>query len=89
MAPIERGEARAAVALSAFGLEPMFAIWPADALAAVQAAVEEGRSSPREVLRSLGAARVAFQGRTDVDPFANLNTPEDVAAARVSLARAP
>ena len=39
--------APAAVAVSASGLEPMFALWPVAALGAVEAALAAGRASPR------------------------------------------
>ena len=72
IAPVRAG-ASAAVAVSAHGLEPMFALWPVGALASVEAALAAGRASPRSVLAALGAAEAAFAG----DVFANLNTPED------------
>ncbi len=52
--------APAAVAMSAFGLEPMFALWPVAALGVVEAALASGRASPRRVLESLSAAQVGF-----------------------------
>ena len=74
-------QARApAVAVSTSGLEPMFALWPVSALAAVEAALAEGRSSPRRVLEALGAARVAFPDAV----FANLNTPAEFAQAHAA-----
>ncbi len=74
--PVRAG-AVAAVAVSDFGLEPMFALWPVDALAAVEQALAAGRASPRSELDRLRAAQVAFAG----DVFANLNTREDFARA--------
>ena len=87
MAPIEKGEARAAVAFSDFGLEPMFALWPTDAGEAVEAALNEGRASPREALRRLGAAQVVFAAEGGLDPFANLNTPAELAKAEAEFHR--
>ena len=78
------GQGGAAVAISDTGLEPMFALLPVSALAQVEAALTAGRASPRSVLEGLGAARVAFPSQGD--PFANLNTPEEFAAAE-ALAR--
>jgi molybdopterin-guanine dinucleotide biosynthesis protein A len=77
MAAVNAG-APAAVAMSDFGLEPMFALWPAKALADVEAALASGRASPRSVLAGLAAAPVRFPGAS----FANLNTPEEFAAAQ-------
>jgi molybdopterin-guanine dinucleotide biosynthesis protein A len=71
----------AGVAVSETGLEPTFALWPVSALAAVEAALAQGRASPRAVLDALGAARVAFPAVAGRDPFANLNTPAEFAAA--------
>ncbi len=76
LAPVRAG-AVAAVAVSDFGLEPMFALWPVGALATVEEALAAGRASPRSVLTRLGAGQVAFAG----DVFANLNTREDFARA--------
>jgi molybdopterin-guanine dinucleotide biosynthesis protein A len=70
-----------AVAVSAGGLEPMFAVWPVGALGVVEAALASGRASPRTVLEALFAARVSFP--TD-SAFANLNTPEEFAAAEAA-----
>ena len=76
LAPVRAGAA-AAVAASDFGLEPMFALWPVGALAAVEQALAAGLASPRSVLDRLRAAQVPFAG----DVFANLNTREDFARA--------
>jgi molybdenum cofactor guanylyltransferase len=70
----------AAVAVSDSGLEPTFALWPVSAQGMVEAALAEGRASPRAVLDALGAARVTFPAAR-LDPFANLNTPAEFAAA--------
>jgi molybdenum cofactor guanylyltransferase len=85
MRPIGEG-ARAAVARSAFGLEPMFALWPVDAIGLVEASLAAGRASPRSVLQDLGAVQVPFAAVDLRDPFANLNTPQEFAAAE-ALAR--
>lgn len=83
-----RAGAPAAVAESDFGLEPMFALWPASALGGVEAALAAGRASPRSVLAALGAASVRFPSEAS---FANLNTPQEFAdaeaAARQDLLR--
>ena len=69
------------VAESSSGLEPMFALWPVGALAAVEAALSAGISSPRSALAALGAERVRF---SDEASFANLNTPEEFAVAEAA-----
>ena len=78
--------ARAAVAVSVFGLEPMFALWPVDANGLVEAALAAGRASPRSVLQDLAASPVSFTAVDGRDPFVNLNTPQEFAAAE-ALAR--
>ena len=59
----------------------MFALWPIGALAAVEEALASGRASPRALLAGLGAAQVAFPTQGGRDPFANVNTREEFAAA--------
>jgi molybdopterin-guanine dinucleotide biosynthesis protein A len=76
--------APAAVAVSAAGLEPMFALWPVSALGVVEAALASGRASPRAALQSLSAARVEFPPADGRDPLANLNTPQEFAAAEAA-----
>jgi molybdopterin-guanine dinucleotide biosynthesis protein A len=79
--------APAAVAVSVRGLEPMFALWPTGALERVEAALAAGRASPRSVLAEIGAAETLFAGNAGDDPFANLNTPAELAAAEAALAQ--
>jgi molybdopterin-guanine dinucleotide biosynthesis protein A len=83
--PFAQG-ARAAAAVSIQGLEPMFALWPVDAIDSVEAALAAGRASPRSVLLELDAAEVKFAAVGGRDPFANLNTPQEFAIAE-ALAR--
>jgi molybdopterin-guanine dinucleotide biosynthesis protein A len=74
----------AAMAVSATGPEPMFALLPVWALDEVEAALAEGRASPRRVLEGLRAARVAFPS----EALANLNTPQEFADAEAAAIRA-
>jgi molybdopterin-guanine dinucleotide biosynthesis protein A len=80
-----RAAGGAAVAVSQTGWEPMFALLPVSALAAVEAALAAGRASPRSVLEALGAAEVAFPA--EGAPFANLNTPQEFNAAEAAARR--
>ena len=41
----------------------------------------ERRAGPSRVLQEMGAERVSFGSTAEVDPFANLNTPAELAAA--------
>lgn len=54
------------------------ALWPADFRAALAGFLEQSRSwRVRDALALCGARRVDFTA--DTDPFANINTPEDLA----------
>jgi molybdopterin-guanine dinucleotide biosynthesis protein A len=77
--------ARIAVAQSPRGLEPMFALWSEHALGEIAAELAHGEASPRAVMARLGAVRVPFAPREGEDPFANLNSREDFAAAEARL----
>jgi molybdopterin-guanine dinucleotide biosynthesis protein A len=76
--------APAAVAVGAGGLEPLFALWPVAAVGRIEAALAERGAGPSRVLQDMGAARVSFTSSAKTDPFANLNTPEELAAAESS-----
>jgi molybdopterin-guanine dinucleotide biosynthesis protein A len=73
--------APAAVAVGAGGVEPLFALWPVAAAGRIEAALAERRAGPSRVLQEMGSARVSFGSSAEADPFANLNTPEELAAA--------
>ena len=75
--------APAAAAQGVSGLEPMFALWSLTAEREIAAELANGGASPRGVLERLGADRVTFAA--DDDLFANLNRPEDLAAAEARL----
>jgi len=74
-----------AVAESPRGLEPMFALWRDRAAREIAAEIARGDASPRRVMARLGAARVFFAPADADDAFANLNSPEDFAAAKARL----
>jgi len=76
------GQAPIAVAATAAGLEPMFALWSTALAPAVEAALAAGDGGPRQLIARFGAAHALF---ADVEAFANLNTPEDFAAAAARL----
>ena len=77
-----------AVAESPRGIEPMFALWRESAAGEIAAEFAQGEASPRRVMARLGAARVFFAPGEGDDPFANLNSREDFAAAEARLRRA-
>jgi molybdopterin-guanine dinucleotide biosynthesis protein A len=70
------------VAETASGLEPMFALWSTNLAAEVEAALAAGDGGPRQLIARFGAAQALF---ADVEAFANLNTPEEFAAAAARL----
>jgi len=84
-AAMAASRAPAAVAVGAGGLEPLFAVWPVAAAGRIEAALALGPAGPSAVLREMGAARVGFGSSPQIDPFANLNTPEELAAAEAGL----
>jgi molybdopterin-guanine dinucleotide biosynthesis protein A len=84
-AAIADSGAPVAVAESPLGLEPMFALWRESAVGEIAAEFARGEASPRAVMARLGAARVFFAQSDSDDPFANLNSPEDFAAAEARL----
>jgi molybdopterin-guanine dinucleotide biosynthesis protein A len=57
-----------------------FALWPVAARGAVREALARGERRVRAVAEALGAVPVVFP-RQGVDPFLNVNTPEDLAEA--------
>ena len=74
-----------AMAETSEGRQPLCALWPVTALAAVTAALAGGAHPPTwQVLESIGAKRVRFP---DAEAFANLNTREDLAAIAARLER--
>jgi molybdopterin-guanine dinucleotide biosynthesis protein A len=84
-AALEASGAPVAVAQSPRGLEPMFALWRERAIGEIAAEFAQREASPRSVMARLGAARVFFAPDEGDDPFANLNSPEDFAAAEARL----
>jgi molybdopterin-guanine dinucleotide biosynthesis protein A len=78
----EQADAPIAVAATAAGLEPMFALWSTALAPEVEAALTAGDGGPRGLITRFGAAEARFD---NADAFANLNTPEEFAAAAARL----
>ncbi len=77
------------VAAGPRGLEPMFALWRTETVDALDEALVCGEVSPRRLMERLGAVRVLFQDAAgDNDCFTNVNTPEELTAARAPLSGA-
>jgi molybdopterin-guanine dinucleotide biosynthesis protein A len=78
--------APAAVVRHAAGLHPVFGLWQAGCSREVEAALGEERALHRIAARAGAVECSAWEGESP-DPFANLNSPEDVAAAETFLRR--
>ncbi len=78
------GGARPALASSGGRVHPTIALWPIAARPAVAAALAADRLRLLELLRGLDPVEVAFDA--DPDPFANINTTADLAAAEARAA---
>ncbi len=80
--------APAAIVRHADGLHPVFGVWRADCAATVERAMASERALHRIALRA-GAVECAAWPESregaSPDPFANLNLPQDVAAAETFL----
>ena len=70
----------AAVAASPRGVEPLFALWPVSAMAAIEEAAASDGAAWR-VLERLGAARATIPIEAAEDWTLNLNSPPELAAA--------
>jgi molybdopterin-guanine dinucleotide biosynthesis protein A len=84
----ERGDG-IAIATSGGRRHPTIAIWPITARAAVADALQQRRLSVNALTERLNAVAVPFAMRdidgTEMDPFFNVNTPDDLAAARALI----
>ena len=78
--------APAALVRHADGLHPVFGLWKAGCAQAVEQALQEERALHR-IAAKAGAVECGGWQRGSPDPFANLNSPEDVAAAETFLRR--
>lgn len=79
------GPAHAAVAASAGRLHPTCALWPVEeAIAALPTYAASGGRSLKGLAGELCMAIVAWEP-DDADPFANANTPDELAALQPSL----
>ncbi len=74
------GDSAAAVASSGGHLHPVCALWRLSSLDVVPAYVASGRRSLRGFAEAAGFAAVDWRAEP-IDPFFNINSPEDLAAA--------
>ncbi|MFW2390938.1 MAG: molybdenum cofactor guanylyltransferase MobA [Methyloceanibacter sp.] len=84
-------EAPMAVATSGEGLHPVVGIWPVTMAQALADNLASGKRKATDWVKSQGAAEVFFDaveiGGTQVDPFFNINRPDDLRAAEALLKR--
>ena len=85
----ERKTAALACASSGGRLHPVVGLWPVALADALAASLRAGDRRVEAWMRQQGLAEVAFDVGAAGDPFANLNTPEDLAAAEVLLTAKP
>ncbi|MFC7051566.1 molybdenum cofactor guanylyltransferase [Hansschlegelia quercus] len=72
----------AAVAIGPDGIEPLHALWPIACAEALDALIAGGVSSPKRALERIEAAPAFFDAR---DAFLDVDTPDDLAAAKKLL----
>jgi molybdopterin-guanine dinucleotide biosynthesis protein A len=80
-----RGTAAIACAASAGRAHPVIALWPTSLADPLEAALLAGERRMHDVMGRLGLAEIAFPPCPEGDPFANLNTPDDLAEAESRL----
>ena len=80
-----RGTAALACAASGGRVHPVVALWRVALGDALEASLRDGERRVVTWMRGQGLAEVAFADGDAGDPFANLNTPEELAAAAARL----
>ncbi len=77
------------VAQSNVGIHPVIGLWPVGLAAALEASLERGERKVTAWTKDHGAVPVFFPpvdvGRQSIDPFFNINAPEDLALAEALL----
>jgi molybdopterin-guanine dinucleotide biosynthesis protein A len=83
------GGERLAVARSATGVHPVFGLWPLKLADDLRSDLEGGKRKVRDWVAAKGATEVGFPperiGKATVDPFFNINRPEDLVQAEALL----
>jgi molybdenum cofactor guanylyltransferase len=79
-----RVRAQAVIVRHAGRLHPVFGLWRAGCAGAVEQALQDERALHRVAVKVGAVECKAWEGQSP-DPFANLNSPEDVAAAETFL----
>ena len=86
----QAGAGRAAIAVSGGRRHPTIGLWPRSMETSLTQALSAGRFGVDRFASAIDAIEVPFArsriGAQSVDPFFNINTPDDLAAARAVLA---
>ncbi|MGV1014679.1 MAG: molybdenum cofactor guanylyltransferase MobA [Methyloceanibacter sp.] len=84
------GHSTLVVARSAEGLHPVIALWPVSMAPLLEQSLKQGARKASAFVKEQGAVEVFFPeieiGGRPIDPFFNINQPEDLAAADALLA---
>jgi molybdenum cofactor guanylyltransferase len=88
---IQDGDPRLLVARSAVGVHQVFGLWPVSLASALEDSLEVGMRKVGDWVKAHSAEEVAFPpekiGGRLLDPFFNINRPEDLAEAEALLQR--
>jgi molybdenum cofactor guanylyltransferase len=89
LANLEGGEPKLLVARSEVGVHPVFGLWPVSLAPALEKSLTSGKRRVQAWVREYQAEEIFFPtreiGRRKIDPFFNLNRPEELAEAEVLL----
>jgi len=89
LASLKGGEPKLLVARSEEGLHPVFGLWPVSLAPAIETSLAGGMRKVQAWVREHQAKEISFPvgeiGGRKIDPFFNLNLPEELAEAEVLL----
>jgi molybdopterin-guanine dinucleotide biosynthesis protein A len=93
LAALEETGRECCVARSGQGVHPVIGLWPIGLAGTLEAALVEGQRKASAWAEQQGAVEVFFHpaqlGGRAIDPFFNINRPEDLAEANALLAAEP
>ena len=75
------------LARSRDGLEPLFGLWRMTALAPLEAAFAQGERAIHRLAKTLPHAEASWAASTGPNPFANINTPAELAKTEAVVAK--
>ena len=88
-AAIEGRDLKLLVASSRSGVHPVFGLWPLTLAAVLEASLRSGKRKVTDWVRERRAEEISFPaveiGGRPIDPFFNINRPEDLAEAEALL----